>query len=90
VKSYLENFVVIDRIEKHPLVLKELRVWKDVGTIGKDWREADILVTVDHYMLLFDNPKPGFHKKADVKMKAAEVKMSQRANEKLDKYMVDV
>lgn len=41
-------------------------------------------------MLLFENPKSGVHRKADIKMKAADVKLKQRPNEKMDKYMVDV
>jgi hypothetical protein len=42
-------------------VLKEFRVQKDIGVIGKDWKETDLVVTVDHYVLLFENPKSGMH-----------------------------
>ena len=65
-KNYLIKCPIVEEQRSHPLVLKQLRAFRDVGHVGKSWREIEIIVTVDYNVLIYDEPKPGIYTKVKI------------------------
>lgn len=78
--------------------MKQFRCCKDVGSIGRTWKEIDLIITVDNNVFIFDEPKKGFYKKveihkyhkADLMFSIQGIKLKVHKNEKVDKNMVDI
>lgn len=64
-RNYLTKCPIVEEQRSHPLVLKQLKAFRDVGHVGKSWREIEIIVTVDYNVLIYDEPKPGIYSKVN-------------------------
>lgn len=49
-------------IQKHRLVLKQYKAYKDAGKIGTSWKPIHVLLTIDKYLLLVDNDDDNIEK----------------------------
>lgn len=52
---------------------------RDVGTIGKTWQDCGVIITVDHYFLIFSG-KPTRYSRAEAKYPLEGLKIKKTAN----------
>jgi hypothetical protein len=56
IQHYFQDLPFKEQDLLHPLILKTFNSSKDVGTVGKSWKPISLIITIDHNILLIEDP----------------------------------
>lgn len=89
-KEYLENFKFIECEQNHLLVQKSFKAKRDVASIGTTWEDCQLVITVDDFLLIYDQrKKTGNIKITDKKMNLDKVKPQKHKSKENQIFIIE-